>query len=167
MDFDERIYTQFAVNTKLIPFNALQIKDSSEGKNFVFYHLERESQLRLTPVTRPHYKRGAILLGWTVEASCYVSQNSAYFLEELKTIMGYMQNDEFKAIFHLGSSVADFVYSNSEYNPPTRINSTGSLTITISSKRLHALLEQETVEFRLRNIIRIKGFAGKDDISYE
>jgi hypothetical protein len=171
MDFDERIYTQFAGKSHLIPFNAVQIlQNDAYGdpyRNFVYYNLEKESSLRLTPVTRPHYKLGAVFVGWNVEASCYISNNEKSFQEEQQTIMGYLQGQVIEARFLLGNAVADWVFPNSEYTPPTRINSTNSLMIKVNSKRLCALFEMETVEYRLRNIIRIKGFAQRSDVTYE
>ena len=156
----------------LLPIYAVSFR-YAEIEYFNIFHLEKDSNYRLTPVTIPHYKGGDECLGFTFQATFYVSFNCFYDdyltrLEDLRKrvtserngVWAAKDNERFGIIIILGDGVVpggQEVQAQKDYHSP--INSSQGWEMRIELGKLSTFnYSIESSAFKPRLVINIKGF---------
>jgi hypothetical protein len=164
----EKIQKTIAGNLTLIPLQGVQFLQMIEWGddadiNYIAYNLEAESNLKLTPIERNTDKGFSKQMGYIVEANLYLPYNSDASIVDINGfLLGYLQK-RYSVTFLLGTAKA---WSEVPHDMPQIYNATDSKKITIANYNIRHLVEFETVEFRLRAIIRIKGFVTNTGIVF-
>lgn len=140
---------------KLLPIRAIQLFSQilyldPYDANLIIYHTEKESNYKLTPITKIDDEGKSVVIGYKFEANIYVSYND-YINNNLIYYLDEIFKGRYTFSLCLGNAVP-WTDEELELEPPPIINSTGGMRISIANGMSHNY-EIEGVEYRPRMII--------------
>jgi hypothetical protein len=162
------VYNLITGAINIMPIRAVTFYDEENSEGLHFFQIESESSWRITPVQRPHYQGGQIIIAYKCELTIYIP-NNAFQHQSWKLInrLDKLNNRYIKTQIILGNKeIWDnqpdpqppwFTYPLDAQLTTKIINATDEMELDFSDNLMFNY-EIEQVEFRPRLIIRPSGY---------